>query len=163
MLVYDPRHKNYEGAKDCQVIRAVENKIKMDKSKARLSMMTKGKYDPCEDCEELGNIGRCEFCGGSSLYQGFIEMLVFYCPADGQPCGMCVLIKSFYKATDCGIAEHKYAVCSYNCSGQKDEWCFDTLRKAVRAAENWLTTHGYRILGYVGNDHKRNRWSSLRH
>ena len=145
--------------KNIEVLRAIENGIKMDKSKVRLSMMTKGSYNPCEYCKETW----CEYCAGSSLYQGLIEMQVFFCPNDGKPCGTSVLIKSFYKPTDSGIADHKYAVCSYNCSGQKPEWCFDTLRGAVHAAEDWLIKHGFRILGYVGYDHKNKRWDSLRH
>lgn len=146
--------------KNIEVIRAIENGIKMDKSKVRLSMMTKGRYYPCEDCKSCDEIGLGDYCPCPSDYQGLIEMQIFFCPVDGKPTDL--LIKSFYKATDCGIAEHKYAVCSYNMSGQKPEWCFDTLRKAVRAAEDWLVKHDYRILGYVGYDHNNKRWSSLR-
>ena len=145
--------------KNIEVLRAIENAIKMDKSKVRLSMMTKGSYNPCEDCKD----GYCEYCAGSSAYQGLIEMQIFFCQKDGKPCQTTILIKSFYEPTKSGIADHKYAVCSYNCSGQKPEWCFQTLRGAVNAAEEQLVNHGFKVLGYVGHDHRNRHIDSLRH
>ena len=133
-----------------QVLRVTEDNTKNLKDPVRLAMRTKGSFNPCEHCVHCTHLHPdCETCSETSMYNGIMEMQIHFFPKGGKPCGKCLLIKSFYKPTESGIADVKYAICSYNMNSQKDEYCYPSLRIAVKEAEKWLTEHNYEILGYV--------------